>query len=136
MVTGNDPIRWLLGRDVLTAHTSDTIRDAARTLTEERVGVLVVLGADGPAGIVSERDLVRGVAEGADPDAERVADVMTDLVLTVEPTEPISAVAATMLANEIRHVVVVEGGRVEGIASIRDIVAVLLRESRPQLAAH
>lgn len=136
MLTGQDPIRWLLGREVVTTHLSATLRDAARTLAEERIGVLVVLGADGPAGIVSERDLVQGVAEGADPDAERVADVMTDLVLTIEPTEPVSAVAATMLANEIRHVVVVEGGRVEGIASIRDIVAILLGESRPQLAAH
>lgn len=129
----SDPIIWLIGRDLVTAYPSDTLREAAIRLDDEAIGVLIVRSPDGIAGIVSERDIIRGIAEGAEPDVDRVAEVMTDSLLSVEESEPISAVAATMLKNEIRHAVVTDGVDVVGVVSIRDVLEVLLRAGRPEL---
>jgi CBS domain-containing protein len=129
-----DPIIWLVTRQAVSGYPSDTLREAAERLAEEAIGVLVVVNPQGLAGIVSERDIVRGLAEGADPDVERVADVMTDVVLQIESAESVSGVAATMLANEIRHAVVTDGDSVAGVVSIRDVLGVLLRSGRSELA--
>lgn len=129
---GADPIRWLLDREVVTVRRADPLRWAAEVLFAESVGVVVVMDPDGLAGVLSERDIVRALAEGGDPDVERVVDLMTDDVLTVDVTEPVSAVAARMLANEIRHVVVTsdDGDDVEGVVSVRDVLTILLHETR------
>lgn len=100
------------------------VRDVLQRLEEEDVGALVV-SDDGEhiKGIVSERDIVRGLRLTGDDvlDAD-VEDLMTTDVVTCEADDKIAAVMAMMLANRIRHVPVVDGEKLAGFISIRDII--------------
>ncbi len=136
------------GRDVVTIRPEDTVADALQRLVRERVGALVV-SADGRrvAGVLSERDIVVGLArDGADLLAagRRVADLMTRNVVTCGPDDTVKHLMAEMTRRRVRHLPVVEGGRLVGIVSIGDVVksrlgeveleATVLRES--YVAAH
>ncbi|MCC6338597.1 MAG: CBS domain-containing protein [Acidimicrobiia bacterium] len=119
----DDAIRVLLGRAPVTIATNATLREAAEALTEESIGVILVSGAH-PGALVSERDIVRALADGADPDAEQVGNVMALDVLSVGPDDVIAEVTARMLDSEIRHAPVVEDEHVIGVISTRDLLAV------------
>jgi CBS domain-containing protein len=106
-------------------HKEDPLRAVAETLTEESIGAAVVKGTHPPC-IVSERDLVAALAEGLDPDHSDAADVMTVDVAYAKPSETVSAVGLRMLANEIRHLPIVDDGVVMGMVSARDVLAVLV----------
>lgn len=115
---------------VVSAAGDDSLRAAARTMTEARVGMVVVLDSGRLAGILTERDVLRAVAEAVDPDAATVADVMTRDVVTVEPEWEVYEAAAEMAAHNFRHLVVARGDEVAGVVSIRDV---LLAGQRIQL---
>lgn len=104
-----------------------TLRRFAELLEESSIGAALVRGVDGQVvGVVSERDVVRALAEGADPDVERVGDYMTFDVEFVSRHAPITALAEMMVADGIRHLPVEkENGGVIGVVSIRDVLAAL-----------
>jgi signal-transduction protein with cAMP-binding, CBS, and nucleotidyltransferase domain len=112
------------GSRVVTVAAQATLQDAARRLTEERVGALVVQDAAGAvAGILSERDLVGGIArQGAAAVSTLVGDVMHYPVLTCSPGDPVLKVMAMMTDRRVRHLPVVEAGHLLGIVSIGDAV--------------
>lgn len=112
------------GAYVHTLRADTTIEEAARTLTEKRVGALVVIGEDGEiAGVLSERDIVREIARrGASALGDAVARVMTRNVVTAVPSETIDEGLARMTDRRIRHLPVLEGGQLAGIISIGDLV--------------
>jgi CBS domain-containing protein len=112
------------GRDVATVRSDATLSDAARRLTEHGIGALVVSDDDvHVAGIVSERDLVRRVArEGAAALERTVASAMTDQVTTCTPGTAVDELYRVLTEQRIRHVPVVEAGRLVGIVSIGDLV--------------
>lgn len=114
------PVSKVMRRSTVHVRPDATLREIAETLVREEVGVAVVKGAD-IAGIVSERDLVRALAEGADVDGDRAGDVMTFDVVSVPSTTPISSVAATMLDGGIRHLPIIDDDGPVGIVSIRDL---------------
>ena len=126
--THGEPVRTVLHRPAVQVHQDDSLRTAAQTLTEESVGVAIVKDTHPPA-VVSERDVVRALADGADADQERVADVMTEDVAWVGPEKDLLSVATLMLDNEIRHLPVVEDDVVIGVASARDVLAVLVDDT-------
>jgi len=112
------------GTAVLTVRPEESIQTFAHRLRMERVGALVV-SEDGRhfEGIISERDLARGLAEhGARCLELRVSDLMTRRVLTCARTDLLATVARMMTANRIRHLPVVEGRRLVGLVSIGDVV--------------
>lgn len=120
------------GRDVVTIRPDATIATAVHRLALERVGALVV-SEDGIriAGILSERDIVGALAgEGADllSTGRRVADLMTRHVVTCGPDDTVKQLMAEMTRRRIRHLPVVEGGRIAGIVSIGDVVKSRLEE--------
>ncbi|HZP29832.1 MAG TPA: CBS domain-containing protein, partial [Acidimicrobiia bacterium] len=120
-------------RPAVQVHADDTLRRVAVTLTEESIGAVVVRNPHpGLAwcGIVSERDVVEAVAGGLHPDRTRAADVMTADVAFAEVDEPLLAATQRMLANEIRHLPVVEDGVVVGVISARDSLQALADEIR------
>ncbi len=119
----DDAIRVLLGRAPVTIAANANLREAAEALTEETIGVILVSGAHLGA-LVSERDIVRALADGADPDSEQVGNVMALDVVTAHPDDSITDVTARMLDSEIRHVPVVEDDHVIGVVSTRDLLAV------------
>lgn len=126
----------------LTAKVSEILRTPARTidplatlqrlaneLAEDPIGLLVVVGWDGkPIGVVSERDLVRAVADNEELDVARVTDVMTDRIVTVAPSMPLHVAAGLMAEADVRHLVVLDRhGFAAGVVSTRDITAAISR---------
>ena len=108
---------------VLTVGPGHTLREAARRMTERKVGAAVVIEEEQPGpGIVSERDILNSIGKGEDPDSERVADHMSDTVIAAAPDWSMERAAVEMARRHIRHLVVVEGGELVGVLSIRDIV--------------
>jgi len=109
---------------VFTASPADTVAAVAALLQARKVGAMVVLDQRGDvAGIVSERDIVRIVAErGADGLVEPVSACMTRDVVFAEPSETVDQLMSLMTDRRIRHLPVCRDGRLVGIVSIGDLV--------------
>lgn len=112
------------GRDVVTLEPGVSLDEAAQLLAGRRIGAVVVLGAGGSvAGILSERDIVRVIAErGTGAMKEKVSQVMTRKVVTCTLDESIHSIMERMTAGKFRHMPVVEKGKLAGIISIGDVV--------------
>ncbi len=108
---------------VLTVGPGHTLREAARKMTEKGVGAAIVIdeGEPGPR-IISERDVLNSLGQGQDPDSERVADHMSDTVLTAAPDWSLERAAMEMSRRYVRHLVVFDDGELVGVLSMRDIV--------------
>jgi len=114
---------------VLTVGPGHSLREAARMMTEKRTGAALVEDdqAPGPC-IVTERDILTSLGHGQDPDAERVADHMSDTVIAASPDWSLERAAAEMSRRGIRHLVVYDGADLVGMLSMRDIVRVWTSE--------
>jgi CBS domain-containing protein len=111
------------GDTVFTVAPTETISAVAALLHSRRVGALVVLDAERVVGIVSERDVVRAMAEGgAAALGESVSGVMTRDVLFAQPGETVDSLLTRMTDRRIRHLPVCQKDRLVGIVSIGDLV--------------
>ena len=119
------------GRDVLAIAPEATLFEAARVLTLNRIGALLVRDPKGAlSGIVSERDIVRAIAEdGASALALTVGERMTKDVATCEENDTIAEIMETMTRCRFRHMPVVDNGRIAGIISIGDVVKIRIAET-------
>jgi CBS domain-containing protein len=106
-----------------------TLRSVAAVLSAADIGAALVRRGGGVAGIVSERDVVRALADDADPDTVWTADVMTEELSTAESDAPILQVAFRMLEEAVRHMAITEDEHVVGIVSARDVFGVLAEDS-------
>ena len=117
-----------------------SVSDAARQLTECRIGSVVVLNGTALVGILSERDIVRAIARlGAACLDEHVSALMTKTVVTCNRDQTISSIMEMMSNGRFRHVQVVDAGAVVGVISIGDVVKHRLDETQEevrQLAAY
>ncbi|PYM49801.1 MAG: hypothetical protein DME14_07690 [Candidatus Rokuibacteriota bacterium] len=108
------------------AHTvrpEQSIRDALALLAQHNVGALIAVDDAGrPVGILSERDVVREAARNERVFGMKVVEIMTRDVITGSPHDDLLTVAHTMTEKRIRHLPVVDKGRLVGIVSIGDIV--------------
>ncbi|MEM9341715.1 MAG: CBS domain-containing protein [Pseudomonadota bacterium] len=118
------------GRDIITITESDTIASAVGVLRDKRIGALVVLGADGGlAGILSERDIVRKLAETPGQTLpQTVAENMTREVVTCSLQDSLIDVLRRMSEGRFRHMPVVEGSKVIGMVTIGDVINHRLNE--------
>jgi len=125
------------GRDVVTIEPSATLGAAVELLADKRIGAVLILGADRRiAGILSERDIVRALAErGRGVLDEPVSASMTRRVSTCHEREAISSIMERMTMGKFRHIPVVEQGRLAGIVSIGDVVKHRLNEVEHDAAA-
>lgn len=113
----------------VTVGPTHTLREAATKMVEKNTGAALVSDHDLPApGIVTERDLLISIAAGEDPDAERVADHMSEGVIAAAPDWSLERAAAEMSRRGVRHLVVFEEGDAVGVLSMRDIVRVWTSE--------
>ena len=111
------------GVKVVTVGPEDSIREALKRLAEHNIGALVVVDGQGElAGIVSERDIVRALARTEAILAEPIAAIMTRNVIIGTPQDDLVAAGNTMTERHIRHLPVMDGGRLVGMISIGDIV--------------
>lgn len=115
-------VRDGMSTEVLRVGPDHTLRAASRSMAARRVGAAVVDDMDGEGvGILTERDVLTSVGSGQDPDVEKVRDhVTTDLVYAA-PSWTLEQAAAAMVSGGFRHLVVLDGGEVAGILSVRDI---------------
>lgn len=122
------------GDQVFTVSPDVTIQEAARMLHDRKVGALVVMdGEDRVAGILSERDLVRTMAElGPDALVRSVRSCMTADVIYARPTETVDALLERMTDRRIRHLPVCENERLLGVLSIGDLVKVKIQETQAE----
>jgi CBS domain-containing protein len=111
------------GASVATVTETTTVTGLLAELVIHNIGAMVVVGPDGVVGIVSERDVVRKLHDhGPDLLRSSVSDIMSKIVVTCSPDDPIDDLSALMTNNRVRHVPVMQGGRLVGIVSIGDVV--------------
>ena len=118
----------LMHRNVVTVNGQDTLAEAAQVLRDHGISSVVVKGDRGPSGIVTERDFVGLDADGLDPAATKVKDRMSRDLATVDPKADIADAAKLMADRGIRHLPVVERGKLAGIISIRDLMTWAVEE--------
>jgi CBS domain-containing protein len=108
---------------VLTVGPGHTLRDAARSMAERKVGAAIVLDPEQPGpGIVTERDILDSIGTGQSPDTELVADHLSSNLTFAEPSWSLERAAEAMVRGGFRHLVVVDGADIAGVLSMRDIV--------------
>ena len=119
----DDAVRDLVQRGTVTVPPAATLRDAAVVMEREEVGAVVVVAEGRAAGVLSERDIVRAVANGEDVDDVRADDVMAVDVVTIGLDATVTEAADVMEAGNIRHLPVTDDDKVVGMVSIRDVLA-------------
>ncbi len=129
-------------RDIMTQATAtespqDSLRSAAERMWRQQTGSLIIAEGDELIGIITERDLLRAVALGADPDKTTVDDAMTTQVFTVPPDMQLQDAAREMATRLIRHLPVVADGKLLGVVSMRDVTGVFAAmAARPVKVEH
>ena len=130
-------LRQLLGNKTPEIHAvapGDSVIDAIRLMAEKGIGAVLVMDAGSLAGIVSERDYARKVVlQGRSSADTPVSAIMTAQVLTVGPDTSVPACMRLVTEHRIRHLPVVEDGRVVGVVSIGDLVKAVMADQQEQL---
>src|SRR5919106_5446815 len=116
-------VRSGMSSSVVTVAPGCTLHDAARAMAERRVGAAVVIDPEQPGpGIITERDVLQSVGAGQDPNSERVRDHLSPEITFAAPDWSLERAAEAMVRGGFRHLVVVDGGEMVGVLSMRDIV--------------
>jgi CBS domain-containing protein len=125
------------GREVVTIDPGASLAEAVGLLAEKRIGAALILGADRRiVGIISERDIVRALADGGTAALDQpVSRTMTRKVETCNESETVSSIMERMTAGKFRHMPVVDQGRLVGVVSIGDIVKHRLQEMERESVA-
>jgi CBS domain-containing protein len=120
------------GAGIVTISPNAPVGDAARLLAEHRIGALLVMNGDTVAGILSERDIVRGLAQAVDVcSTAQVRDLMTAEVFVCGEDDSVEHLMSVMTAKRIRHLPVLDkDGKVAGIVTIGDVVKSRLDETK------
>ncbi|MDT5251879.1 MAG: hypothetical protein QOE52_3092 [Mycobacterium sp.] len=117
------------GGAVVTIKPDATVTELLSGLADHNIGAMVVVGPDGLAGIVSERDVVRQLhAHGASVLSQPVEKIMTAVVSTASKSDTVDSLTLLMTENRVRHVPVLEDGKLIGIVSIGDVVKTRMQE--------
>jgi len=125
------PLADVMTQGVFAVEGGLRLREAATQMAERRVGAAIVLDGERLVGILTERDVLLAVASDRDKSAT-VEDCMTRHPETAEPSDTTDHAAALMIHGGFRHLPVVEGDRVVGIVSIRDLMRVTLDDTLPR----
>ncbi|MDQ2637049.1 MAG: CBS domain-containing protein [Actinomycetota bacterium] len=121
------------GASVATITPETSIAGLLTELSVRNIGAMVVVAPDGLVGIVSERDVVRALQKkGGELLMRPVSEIMSTLVATCSPNDSVDSLSALMTTNRVRHIPVMENGRLAGIVSIGDVVKTRMEELEAQ----
>jgi CBS domain-containing protein len=110
---------------VLTVNPGLSLREVAAAMAKRSVGAAVVIDPEQPGpGIITERDILQSIGAGQDPDREQVSEHLSAKLTFAAPDWSLERAADAMVRGGFRHLVVVDGGNLVGILSMRDIVRV------------
>jgi CBS domain-containing protein len=115
-------VRGLMGVGLVSAEPLERLTDVAARMRANRVGAVAVLDDGQLVGILSERDLLRALADGLNPRVTPVSASMTPDPRTIGPDDLASEAAELMIERGVRHLPVVKDGRVLGVISARDLL--------------
>jgi CBS domain-containing protein len=116
-------VRSGMSTAVVTVAPGATLHDAARSMAERKVGAAVVIDPEQPGpGIITERDVLQSVGRGENPNRELVRDHLSSQLTFAAPDWSLERAAEAMVRGGFRHLVVVDGGEMAGVLSMRDIV--------------
>jgi CBS domain-containing protein len=121
---------------VISVKPDDTVAMLSRLLREKRIGAAIV-STDGAKvdGVISERDIAYGISNhGTEFRDLPVSALMTKVVITCSPADPIAKICSTMLSRNVRHLPVVQDERLVGMVSIRDVLRVHVEELQQETA--
>jgi CBS domain-containing protein len=122
-------VRTGMSTSVVTVAPGATLHDAAQSMAERNVGAAVVIDPEQPGpGIITERDLLQSVGRGEDPNAELVRNHLSAKLTFASPDWSLERAAEAMVRGGFRHLVVVDGGEMVGVLSMRDIVRCWVRD--------
>ena len=124
-------IAEIMSRDLVTVEPGISLEESARRMDERHVGAALVLEGDALRGIITERDVLRAVAAGP-IEGVSVGDCMTRHPETIDASETTGLAASLMIHGGFRHLPVLDGERVVGIVSIRDLMRVTLDDQTPR----
>lgn len=117
--------------DVYAVRPDDAVGDALQLMAEKNIGAVLVISGDEIQGVFSERDYARRAALGGQTSRDTaVRSLMTTDVVSIAPTTTVDACMSLMTDKRIRHLPVIEGGRVVGVVSIGDVVRAVVEEQR------
>jgi CBS domain-containing protein len=126
-------VKELMTERPVTLGKDASLAEAAKLMRDRDIGDVIVVEGDAAAGIVTDRDIViRGIAEGVDPNTTRVGQVVSGELNAVAPDDPVERAVEVMREKAIRRVPVLEGGRPVGVLSIGDLA--IERDERSVLA--
>ena len=117
----------VISRTLMTADSTTPLQSAAAKMAERGTGAILICSNDALVGILTERDVLRAVAQGG-VEGTSAAAWMTRDPETVPPDEPVASAAGLMLRGGYRHLPVLEHGKPIGIVSIRDLMRVVIDE--------
>jgi CBS domain-containing protein len=120
---GDAPVSTYMADGVVTLPPTATMRAAADLIADASVGCIVVGSNDAVTGIVSERDIVLAVARGLDLETATLDQMEPKRLIWVSPDSTMGEVAAEMMEDYVRHVLVGNGSSVAGVLSMRDVIA-------------
>ena len=116
-------VRDGMSATVLTVGPGHTLREAGHLMSDRQVGAAIVIDPDQPGpGIFTERDLLDAIGAGQDPDKEKVGQHLSQTLTFAAPDWSLERAAEAMVRGGFRHLVVVDGGEIAGVLSMRDIV--------------
>jgi CBS domain-containing protein len=118
-------ISEIMTKAAVTDSADDTITEACDKMRHAQTSSMLVMDGERLVGIVTERDVVKTVAQGLDPKETRLKDVMTTDLVTIGPMTTLKEAANIMATKWIRHLPIVEGSKVVGMISQRDLTGVL-----------
>ncbi|QJD79088.1 CBS domain-containing protein [Spirosoma rhododendri] len=114
--------------------SGETVLDALKLMAEKNIGAVLVVDNDELTGIFSERDYARKIVlKGRHSDDTLVRDVMTPNVITIEPEQRLEDCMQIMSDKHIRHLPVMESGKLIGIISINDVVTAIMRDQKTRI---
>ncbi len=117
------PVRDIMTRPVITADADLDILSAAKKMGSANVGSLIIVSGDKPTGVLTERDMVKAIAQGIDPINLKVAEIMSPPLVSIGPDASLREAAALMLRSGVKRLLVIFNGKLVGIITDTDLVS-------------